>query len=61
MDFNFMRLTECDEPFFGIVPGKAAYPMGWVSLPVTFGTEENFYTEYLASRSQTSSPLTTPS
>jgi hypothetical protein len=46
MDFDFKRLTECDEPFFGIVPGKAAYPMGRVSLPVTFGTE-NFYTEYL--------------
>jgi hypothetical protein len=27
MDFDFKRLTECDEPFFGIVPGKAAYPM----------------------------------
>jgi hypothetical protein len=30
------------------VPGKAAYPMGRVSLPVTFGTEENFRTEYLS-------------
>jgi hypothetical protein len=48
MDFDFKRLTECDEPFFGIVPGKAAYPLGWVSLPVTFGTEENFRTEYLS-------------
>jgi hypothetical protein len=44
MDFNFKRLTECDEPFFGIVLGKAAYPMGWVSLSVTFGTEDNFRT-----------------
>jgi hypothetical protein len=48
MDFDFKRLTECHEPFFGIVPGKAAYPMGRVSLPVTFGTEENFCTEYLS-------------
>jgi hypothetical protein len=48
MDFDFKRLTECDEPFFGIVPGKAAYPMGRVSLSVTFGTEENFRTEYLS-------------
>jgi hypothetical protein len=47
MDFDFKRLTACDEPFFGIVPGKAAYPMGRVSLPVTFDTEENFHTEYL--------------
>jgi hypothetical protein len=48
MDFDFKRLTECDEPFFGIVPGKAAYPMGQVSLPVMFGTEDNFRTEYLS-------------
>jgi hypothetical protein len=48
MNFNFKRLTECDEPFFGIVPGKAAYPMGRVSLPVTFDKEENFRTEYLS-------------
>jgi hypothetical protein len=31
MDFNFKRLTECDEPFFGIMPGKASYP--WVGSP----------------------------
>jgi hypothetical protein len=47
MDFDFKRLTECNEPFFGVVPDKATYPMGRVSLPVTFGTEENFRTEYL--------------
>jgi hypothetical protein len=29
------------------VPGKAVYPIGRVCLPVTFGTEENFRTEYL--------------
>jgi hypothetical protein len=27
MDFEFKRLTECDETFFGIVPGKATYLM----------------------------------
>jgi hypothetical protein len=48
MDFDFKRLMECDEPLFGIVPSKAAYPMGWVSLLVMFGTEENFRTEYLS-------------
>jgi hypothetical protein len=48
MDFDFKRLTECDEPFFGIVLGKAAYPMGRVSLPITFGTEENFRIKYLS-------------
>jgi hypothetical protein len=48
MDFDFKRLMECDEPFVGIVPGKAAYPMGRVSLPVTFGVEENIHTKYLS-------------
>jgi hypothetical protein len=48
MDFDFKRLIECDEPFFGIVPGKAAYPLGRVSLPVTFGMKENFLTKYLS-------------
>jgi hypothetical protein len=48
MDFDFKRLTTCDEPFFDIVPGKAACPMGRVSLLMTFGTEENFHMEYLS-------------
>jgi hypothetical protein len=48
MDFDFKRLTKCDEPLFGIVPGKAAYLLGRFSLLVTFGTEENFWTEYLS-------------
>jgi hypothetical protein len=48
MDFDFKRLTECDEPFFGIIPGKVAYPMGRVSLPVTFSMEENFRMEYFS-------------
>jgi hypothetical protein len=48
MDFDMKRLTEWNKPFFGIVPCKAAYPLGRVSLSVTFGTEENFRTEYLS-------------
>jgi hypothetical protein len=46
--FHFKRLIACNEPFFGIVPSKAAYLMGRVSLSVTFGTEENFRTKYLS-------------
>jgi hypothetical protein len=42
IDFDFKRLTSCDEPFFSIVPSKAVYPLGWISLPVTFGKEDNF-------------------
>jgi hypothetical protein len=47
VEFDFSKMTACDEPFYGVVPGKAAYPIGRVCLPVTFGTEENFRTEYL--------------
>jgi hypothetical protein len=46
MDFDFSKMTAYDEPFYGVVPGKAAYPIGRLCLPVTFGTE-NFRTEYL--------------
>jgi hypothetical protein len=47
MEFDFNKMTACDEPFYGVVPDKAAYPIGRVCLSVTFGTEENFRTEYL--------------
>jgi hypothetical protein len=47
MEFDFTKMTACDEPVYGVVPGKAAYPIGRVCLPVTFGMEENFRTEYL--------------
>jgi hypothetical protein len=40
-------MTACDEPFYEVVPDKAAYPIGRVCLPATIGTEENFRTEYL--------------
>jgi hypothetical protein len=38
MQIDFKKLTMCDEPFYGIVPGNAAYHLGRVSLPITFGT-----------------------
>jgi hypothetical protein len=47
MEFDFNKMTTCYEPFYGVVPGKAAYPIGRVCIPVTFGTEENIRTEYL--------------
>jgi hypothetical protein len=34
-------------PFYGIVPGNAAHPRGTVVLPVTFGTRENYRTEFI--------------
>jgi hypothetical protein len=42
MEFDFTKMTACDEPFYGFVPSKVAYPIGRVCLPVTFGMEENF-------------------
>jgi hypothetical protein len=47
MDFDFNKMTACDEPFYGVVHDKAAYPIGRVCMSVTFGTHENFRTEYL--------------
>jgi hypothetical protein len=34
-------------PFHGIVPGVAATHVGQITIPVTFGTRENFYTQNL--------------
>jgi hypothetical protein len=42
MEFNFSKMIACDEPFYGVVPGKAAYPIARVCLPVIFSAEENF-------------------
>jgi hypothetical protein len=41
-------LTKNTSPFYGIVLGNAAIPLGSVVLPVTFGeTRENYLTEYI--------------
>jgi hypothetical protein len=41
-------LTKSMSPFYGIVPGNAAIPLGSVVLLVTFGeTRENYHTEYI--------------
>jgi hypothetical protein len=47
LDITHM-LTKSTSPFYGIVPGNAAIPLGSVVLPVTFGeTRENYRTEYI--------------
>jgi hypothetical protein len=47
LDITHM-LTKSTSPFYGIVPGNAAIPLGLVVLPVTFGeTRENYRTEYI--------------
>ena len=40
-------LTKSNSPFYGIVPGNAVVPLGQVVLPVTFGTKDNYRTEYI--------------
>jgi hypothetical protein len=40
-------LTESDIPFFGIVPTEGEYPLGNIYLSVTFGTLENYRSEFL--------------
>jgi hypothetical protein len=41
-------LTKSTSPFYGIVPGNAAIPLGSVVLPVTFGeSRDNYRTEYI--------------
>jgi hypothetical protein len=40
-------LTESDTPFFGIVPTEGEYPLGHIYMFVTFGTLENYITEFL--------------
>jgi hypothetical protein len=46
LDFTDM-LVPSKSSFYGIVPGNAAHPLGTVVLPVTFGTRENYRTEFI--------------
>jgi hypothetical protein len=47
LDITHM-LIKSTSPFYGIVPGNTAIPLGSVVLPVTFGeTRENYRTEYI--------------
>jgi hypothetical protein len=41
------ELHESDTPFFGIVPTEGENPIGHIYMPVTFGTSENYRTEFL--------------
>jgi hypothetical protein len=47
LDITHM-LTKSTSPFYGIVPGNTAIPLGSVVLPVSFReTRENYRTEYI--------------
>jgi hypothetical protein len=41
------ELHESDTPFFGNVPTEGEYPLGHIYMPITFGTPENYRTEFL--------------
>jgi hypothetical protein len=48
MGLNISKmLTPSRAPFYGIVPTNVATPLGSVVLPVTFGTKDNYRTEYI--------------
>src|SRR5207237_1776633 len=39
------ELNRSSSPFHGVIPGTSAIPLGQISLPITLGTLENFWTE----------------
>jgi hypothetical protein len=48
MGLNISKmLTPSKAPFYSIIPGNAATPIGSVILPVIFGRKENYRTEYI--------------
>jgi hypothetical protein len=48
MGLDFAELiTLTGIPFYGIVPGKAVMPLRQITLPVMFGTQANYRTEFI--------------
>jgi hypothetical protein len=48
MELDFVGLIiPIGVPFYGIVPGKAAMPLGQITLPITFGTPTNYQIEFI--------------
>jgi hypothetical protein len=48
MGLDFIGLiTPTGIQFYGIIPGKAAMPLGQITPPVTFGTQANYRTEFI--------------
>jgi hypothetical protein len=40
-------ITPIGIPFYGIVPGRASMPLRQITLPITFGTQANYRTEFI--------------
>ncbi|XP_039834394.1 uncharacterized protein LOC120695151 [Panicum virgatum] len=45
MCFDMTKLVPSDQAFYGIIPSAGSTPVGKVTLPVTFGTWDNYRTE----------------
>ena len=45
MGFDMTKLVPSDQAFYSINPGTGSTPVGKVTLPVTFGTRDNYRTE----------------
>ncbi|XP_039787557.1 uncharacterized protein LOC120653978 [Panicum virgatum] len=61
MGFDMTKLVPSDQAFYGIIPGASSTPVGKVTLPVTFGTRDNYRTESIIfERWRHSRPSTTP-
>ncbi|XP_039780685.1 uncharacterized protein LOC120647956 [Panicum virgatum] len=43
--FDMTKLVPSDQAFYGIISGAGSTPVGKVTLPVTFGTRDNYRTE----------------
>ena len=39
------KMVPSDQAFYGIIPGASSTPVGKVTLPVTFGTRDNYRME----------------
>jgi len=47
MGYDMTSLVPSDQAFYGIIPGAGSASIGRAILPVTFGTHDNYRTEYV--------------
>jgi hypothetical protein len=47
MGYDMTSPVPSNQDFYGIIPGAGSTPVGRATLPVTFGTRDNYRTEYI--------------
>ena len=47
MGYDMTSLVPSDQAFYGIIPRAGSTPVGRATLPVTFGTRDNYRTKYV--------------